>query len=179
MLVEPVTTGTEAVFLYMFKEIQGSAMGSVSLSGNHGEDCVCSYLRSSCCLQDIHFRSRPEAQVFEHSLCFVLTLLTRYVNFPPETPALTWVARFAVTGLKKKGVRASSGSLPTFQITPGYVHFAAIGAVPSPVDCYLCNRGLKTLHVRMEKHFENGMAVAQFLESNPRVEKVIYPGKLI
>eukprot|EP00071_Canis_lupus_P042782 XP_022276339.1 cystathionine gamma-lyase isoform X2 [Canis lupus familiaris] len=52
----------------------------------------------------------------------------------------------------------------------------SIGAVPSPVDCYLCNRGLKTLHVRMEKHFENGMAVAQFLESNPRVEKVIYPG---
>uniref|UniRef100_A0A8C3YFW5 Cystathionine gamma-lyase n=1 Tax=Catagonus wagneri TaxID=51154 RepID=A0A8C3YFW5_9CETA len=54
--------------------------------------------------------------------------------------------------------------------------FAALGAVPSPVDCYLCNRGLKTLHVRMEKHFENGMAVAQFLESHPLVEKVIYPG---
>uniref|UniRef100_A0ABI7Y1T0 Cystathionine gamma-lyase n=1 Tax=Felis catus TaxID=9685 RepID=A0ABI7Y1T0_FELCA len=52
----------------------------------------------------------------------------------------------------------------------------ALGAVPSPVDCYLCNRGLKTLQVRMEKHFENGMAVARFLESNPRVEKVIYPG---
>uniref|UniRef100_A0A8D2D9W2 Cystathionine gamma-lyase n=1 Tax=Sciurus vulgaris TaxID=55149 RepID=A0A8D2D9W2_SCIVU len=52
----------------------------------------------------------------------------------------------------------------------------ALGAVPSPMDCYLCNRGLKTLQIRMEKHFKNGMAVAQFLESNPRVEKVIYPG---
>uniref|UniRef100_A0AC11BRW6 Cystathionine gamma-lyase n=1 Tax=Ovis aries TaxID=9940 RepID=A0AC11BRW6_SHEEP len=52
----------------------------------------------------------------------------------------------------------------------------SLGAVPSPIDCYLCNRGLKTLQVRMEKHFENGMAVAQFLESNPQVEKVIYPG---
>ncbi|XP_063481385.1 cystathionine gamma-lyase isoform X1 [Symphalangus syndactylus] len=52
----------------------------------------------------------------------------------------------------------------------------SLGAVPSPIDCYLCNRGLKTLHVRMEKHFKNGMAVAQFLESNPCVEKVIYPG---
>ncbi|MXQ82141.1 hypothetical protein E5288_WYG007956 [Bos mutus] len=51
----------------------------------------------------------------------------------------------------------------------------SLGAVPSPIDCYLCNRGLKTLQVRMEKHFENGMAVAQFLESNPQVEKVIYP----
>ncbi|KAF5923650.1 hypothetical protein HPG69_011046 [Diceros bicornis minor] len=54
-----------------------------------------------------------------------------------------------------------------------------LGAVPSPLECYLCNRGLKTLRVRMEKHFENGMAVAQFLESNPRVEKVIYPGMFI
>ncbi|KAK2107172.1 hypothetical protein P7K49_016686 [Saguinus oedipus] len=54
---------------------------------------------------------------------------------------------------------------------PGCVHFTALGAVPSPIDCYLCNRGLKTLHIRMEKHFKNGMAVAQFLESNPRVEK--------
>uniref|UniRef100_A0A4X1UCW8 Cystathionine gamma-lyase n=1 Tax=Sus scrofa TaxID=9823 RepID=A0A4X1UCW8_PIG len=52
----------------------------------------------------------------------------------------------------------------------------SLGAVPSPIDCYLCNRGLKTLQVRMEKHFENGMAVAQFLESHPLVEKVIYPG---
>ncbi|CAO2600531.1 Cystathionine gamma-lyase [Lemmus lemmus] len=52
----------------------------------------------------------------------------------------------------------------------------SIGAIPSPFDCYLCFRGLKTLQVRMEKHFKNGMAVATFLESNPRVEKVIYPG---
>ncbi|XP_004679174.1 PREDICTED: cystathionine gamma-lyase [Condylura cristata] len=52
----------------------------------------------------------------------------------------------------------------------------SIGAVPSPLDCYLCNRGLKTLQVRMEKHFENGMAVAQFLESHPLVDRVIYPG---
>ncbi|KAM4872351.1 cystathionine gamma-lyase [Thomomys bottae] len=51
-----------------------------------------------------------------------------------------------------------------------------LGAVPSPFDCFLCNRGLKTLQLRMEKHFKNGMAVAQFLEVNPRVEKVIYPG---
>ncbi|MCQ7614299.1 PLP-dependent transferase, partial [Salmonella enterica] len=52
----------------------------------------------------------------------------------------------------------------------------SLGAIPSPLDCYLCNRGLKTLEVRMEKHFRNGLAVAQFLESDPRVEKVIYPG---
>ncbi|XP_065572663.1 cystathionine gamma-lyase-like [Artemia franciscana] len=53
----------------------------------------------------------------------------------------------------------------------------AIGAVPSPFDCYLVNRSLKTLHLRMRQHMENGIKVAKFLESHPLVEKVIFPGK--
>ncbi|KAM8805731.1 cystathionine gamma-lyase-like [Eudromia elegans] len=52
----------------------------------------------------------------------------------------------------------------------------SLGAVPSPFDCYLCNRGLKTLQIRMKQHFHNALAVAQFLESNSRVEKVLFPG---
>ncbi|XP_006635333.3 cystathionine gamma-lyase isoform X2 [Lepisosteus oculatus] len=52
----------------------------------------------------------------------------------------------------------------------------AIGAVPSPFDCYLCNRGLKTLPLRMKQHFSNALAVARFLEADPRVTKVIFPG---
>ncbi|CAB1324511.1 unnamed protein product [Coregonus sp. 'balchen'] len=52
----------------------------------------------------------------------------------------------------------------------------ALGAVPSPFDCYLCNRGLKTLHLRMRQHFKNALAVAQFLEADPRVDRVIFPG---
>lgn len=55
---------------------------------------------------------------------------------------------------------------------------SALGGVPSPFDCYLCNRGLKTLHLRMERHFKNGMAAAKFLEADPRVERVIFPGEL-
>nr|XP_021391298.1 cystathionine gamma-lyase [Lonchura striata domestica] len=51
-----------------------------------------------------------------------------------------------------------------------------LGAVPSPFDCYMCNRGLKTLHIRMKLHFKNGLAVAKFLEFHSRVEKVLYPG---
>lgn len=51
-----------------------------------------------------------------------------------------------------------------------------IGAVPSPFDCYLGLRGLKTLHVRMAKHESNALALAEFLESHPNVEKVLYPG---
>ncbi|VDO19282.1 unnamed protein product [Heligmosomoides polygyrus] len=51
----------------------------------------------------------------------------------------------------------------------------AVGAIPSPFDCFLVNRGLKTLHVRMQAHYKNALAVAQFLEKNERVESVLYP----
>ncbi|XP_063283996.1 cystathionine gamma-lyase [Pelobates fuscus] len=52
----------------------------------------------------------------------------------------------------------------------------ALGAIPSPFDCFLLNRGLKTLHLRMKQHFKNGLEAARFLEKDPRVEKVIFPG---
>lgn len=50
------------------------------------------------------------------------------------------------------------------------------GAVPGPMDCWLTLRGVKTLHVRMERHNENGQAVAEFLEGHPKVDRVLYPG---
>ena len=53
----------------------------------------------------------------------------------------------------------------------------AVGAVPGPFDCYLANRGLQTLHVRMRAHAENALAVAKYLEGSPLVENAIYPGK--
>lgn len=52
----------------------------------------------------------------------------------------------------------------------------AVGAVPAPMDCFLVLRGLKTLHVRMERHEKNAMELARYLESHPKVERVIYPG---
>ncbi|MCZ6557137.1 MAG: cystathionine gamma-synthase, partial [SAR324 cluster bacterium] len=52
----------------------------------------------------------------------------------------------------------------------------AVGAVPSPQDSFLVLRGLKTLHVRMERHCENAMRVARYLQDNPRVGRVYYPG---
>ena len=52
-----------------------------------------------------------------------------------------------------------------------------MGAVPSPFDCYLANRGLGTLHVHMRAHTENALAVAKYLEGSPLVENAIYPGK--
>ncbi len=50
------------------------------------------------------------------------------------------------------------------------------GAVPSPNDCFLVLRGVKTLHLRMKAHSENARIIAQFLEQHPKVGKVYYPG---
>ena len=52
----------------------------------------------------------------------------------------------------------------------------AVGGVPSPMDSFLVLRGLKTLGVRMERHAANALAVARFLEAQPGVERVVYPG---
>ena len=57
-----------------------------------------------------------------------------------------------------------------------YLLLLAVGAVPSPFDCYLANRGIRTLHVRMKQHAHNAMKIAQYLESSPLVEQTIYPG---
>ena len=50
------------------------------------------------------------------------------------------------------------------------------GAVPGPMDCFLTLRGIKTLHLRMERHNANGLAVARYLEAHPGIDRVIYPG---
>lgn len=50
------------------------------------------------------------------------------------------------------------------------------GAVPGPMDCFLVLRGLKTLHVRMKAHCENGKTIAHYLRNHPKVGKVYWPG---
>lgn len=50
------------------------------------------------------------------------------------------------------------------------------GAVPGPMDCFLILRGIKTLHVRMRQHCENGEKIAHWLRSHPKVGKVYWPG---
>ncbi len=52
----------------------------------------------------------------------------------------------------------------------------AVGAVPSPVDCYLVQRGLKTLAVRMDRHCDNARAVVEVLTDHPAVARVLWPG---
>jgi cystathionine beta-lyase len=58
------------------------------------------------------------------------------------------------------------------------LHFLqkSVGGVPSPFDCYLVLRGLKTLGVRMRRHVESGRMIAEWLARHPRVARVRYPG---
>jgi cystathionine beta-lyase/cystathionine gamma-synthase len=51
----------------------------------------------------------------------------------------------------------------------------AVGAVPGPMDCFLVLRGIKTLHLRMDRHAENATAIVEFLAKHPKVEKLMYP----
>ena len=52
----------------------------------------------------------------------------------------------------------------------------SVGATPGPWDCYLTLRGIKTLAIRMERHTENAKALVAWLESEPKVSQVVYPG---
>ncbi len=52
----------------------------------------------------------------------------------------------------------------------------AAGAVPGPMDCFLILRGIKTLHLRMERSCKNAKKIAKFLKGHPKVGRVIYPG---
>ena len=58
------------------------------------------------------------------------------------------------------------------------LHFIlnSCGANPGPMDCFLVIRGIKTLHLRMKAHCENGAEVAQFLKQHPKIGKVYWPG---
>ncbi|MBL9091154.1 MAG: PLP-dependent transferase [Planctomycetaceae bacterium] len=64
----------------------------------------------------------------------------------------------------------------TAQLEPVRKLRGILGAINSPHNIYLLLRGLKTFELRMQRHNENGLAVAEFLEAHPKVERVYYPG---
>lgn len=72
------------------------------------------------------------------------------------------------------------GALTTGALTPFWEKIRNIqqigGAVPSPFDCFLLLRSIKTLAYRIKGHCENAMKLAQYLESHPKIERVYYPG---
>lgn len=56
-----------------------------------------------------------------------------------------------------------------------FIQFAS-GAIAGPQDSFLALRGIKTLHLRVQRHSENGLAIAEYLSTHPKVERVFYPG---
>ena len=52
----------------------------------------------------------------------------------------------------------------------------SVGAVPGPFDCWLTQRSIKTLHLRMPRHNENGVKVANFLQKSDKIKNIYYPG---
>ncbi|MBA2611391.1 MAG: cystathionine gamma-synthase [Bacteroidetes bacterium] len=57
-----------------------------------------------------------------------------------------------------------------------YFILNSCGANPGPMDCFLVMRGIKTLHLRMERHCFNGKKIAEFLKTHPKIEKIYWPG---
>jgi cystathionine gamma-lyase len=96
----------------------------------------------------------------EHGFDLVLHSTTKFLNGHSDSIGGAAVVRAGVPELAER---------------LGYLQ-NALGAVPGPFDSFLTLRGIKTLALRMERHCANALAVAQFLEAHPGIERVYYPG---
>jgi cystathionine gamma-lyase len=101
------------------------------------------------------FAQRP----LEHGIDIVVHSATKYLNGHSDS-----IGGVAVVG-SNTGLKDRLAYLQN-----------AVGAISGPFDCFLILRGIKTLALRMERHCANALAIAQFLEKHPKVERVYYPG---
>ncbi|MEP7243952.1 MAG: PLP-dependent aspartate aminotransferase family protein [Gammaproteobacteria bacterium] len=102
------------------------------------------------------FLQRP----LEHGFDLVMHSTTKYLNGHSDAIGGAAVIRHGWDELKEKLTYLQN----------------AVGGVPGPFDSFLTLRGIKTLALRMERHCSNALAIAQFLESHPKISRVIYPG---
>jgi len=107
---------------------------------------------------DNTFASPWVQRPLEHGFDIVVHSATKYLNGHSDL-----IGGVAVTSSKEIGEKL------TFLQN-------AIGSVPSAFDCFLVTRGLKTLALRMQRHCENALAIAQWLEGHAKIERVFYPG---
>lgn len=108
---------------------------------------------------DNTFASPYLQQPLRHGFTLVTHSATKYLNGHSDV-----VGGIVITGSNKE-VTERMGFLQN-----------AVGSVPSPFDCFLILRGVKTLAVRMDRSSSNALEIASFLEGHPMVERVIYPG---
>jgi cystathionine gamma-lyase len=99
-------------------------------------------------------------QPLEHGIDIVVHSTTKYLNGHSDAIGGAAVVRHGNDELREKLTYLQN----------------AVGGVSSPFDSFLTLRGIKTLALRMERHCSNAMAIAHFLESHPKVSRVIYPG---
>jgi cystathionine gamma-lyase len=121
----------------------------VAVARKHGLISVCDNTFAT------PFAQRP----LEHGIDIVVHSATKYLNGHSDS-----IGGVAVVG-SNAALRERLAYLQN-----------AIGAVSGPFDCFLILRGIKTLALRMERHCANALAIAQFLEKHPKVERVYYPG---
>jgi cystathionine beta-lyase/cystathionine gamma-synthase len=114
--------------------------------------------RGILAVADNTFASPWVQQPLRHRFSLVLHSATKYLNGHSDV----------ISGVVVAGDDAHAERLRFIQ--------NAVGSVPSPFDCFLVSRGLKTLELRMRQHCLNALAVASWLEDHPKVERVIYPG---
>jgi len=121
----------------------------VAVARKHGLISVCDNTFAT------PFAQRP----LEHGIDIVVHSATKYLNGHSDS-----IGGVAVVGGNAE-LRERLGYLQN-----------AVGAVSGPFDCFLILRGIKTLALRMERHCANALAIAQFLEKHPKIERVYYPG---
>jgi cystathionine gamma-lyase len=102
------------------------------------------------------FLQRP----LEHGIDIVVHSTTKYLNGHSDAIGGAAVVRHGNNELREKLTYLQN----------------AVGGVSGPFDSFLTLRGIKTLALRMERHCSNAMAIARFLETHPKVSRVIYPG---
>jgi cystathionine gamma-lyase len=102
------------------------------------------------------FLQRP----LEHGIDLVVHSTTKYLNGHSDAIGGAAVVRHGADELREKLTYLQN----------------AVGGISGPFDSYLTLRGIKTLALRMERHCSNALAIARFLESHPKVARVIYPG---
>ncbi|CAH8451368.1 unnamed protein product [Heterobilharzia americana] len=108
---------------------------------------------------DNTFMSSYFQRPLDHGADVVLHSLTKYMNGHSDLVMGALITR----------------NRPELHKQLRFIQFAG-GAVPSPFDCMLCLRGLRTLPVRMKAHMRNGLIVAMMLDKHPLIEKVLHPG---
>jgi cystathionine gamma-synthase len=108
---------------------------------------------------DSTFASPVLQRGFQHGADFVIHSMTKFIG-----------GHHDVLG----GIIIAKELNPLFERIRALQHIA--GAVPSPFECWLVQRGLPTMAYRVRGHSENALRVAQFLETHPQIERVLYPG---